>query len=88
MRSAEGQHPVQKRAKKAKTQGRQAVVLLERARALLAEDNAMQSAIKHLDAAIQAAEVRAYILEDWYQRTYPPEDSAFQNRVYKPTAES
>jgi hypothetical protein len=42
MRSIEGQHPVQKRAKKAKMQGRQAVVLLERARTLLAEDDAMQ----------------------------------------------
>ena len=79
MRGTEGQHPLQKLAKKAKTQGRQAVVFLERARALLAEDDAIQPAMKHLDAAIHAAEVRADILEDWYRRTYPPEDSAALN---------
>ncbi len=74
MRRAEGQYPVRKRAKKAKTQARQAVVVLERARALLVEDDATQPAIKHLDAAIHAAERRAAMLEDWYRRTYLPAD--------------
>ena len=58
----------------ATTQAREAVVLLERARALLAEDNAMQLAIKHADEAISEAEIRAAMLEDWYRRTYSTAD--------------
>ena len=88
MRSTESQYPVRKRAKKAKTQARKAVVLLERSRALLVEDDAMQPAIKHLDRAIQEAKGRAAMLEDWYRRTYPSEDSGSLTWVYKPTAES
>lgn len=61
-------------AQKAKTQAREAVVLLERARTLLAEDNAMQLALKHTDEAISEAERRAAMLEDWYLRTYSPAD--------------
>jgi hypothetical protein len=61
---------VQEEAEKAKTQARQAVVLLERARTLLAKDNARQLAIKHIDGAISEAESRAAMLEDWYRRTY------------------
>ena len=38
-------------AEKAKIQARDAVVLLEQARMLLSEDNAVQLAIKHTDAA-------------------------------------
>jgi len=54
----------------ATTQAREAVVLLERARTLLAEDNAVPLAIKHTDEAISEAEIRAAMLEDWYRRTY------------------
>ena len=36
----------------------------------MAEDNAMQSAMKHLHAALDDAEDRANMLEDWYRRTY------------------
>ena len=54
-------------------------MLLKRARALMAEDDAKQPAMKHLDAALHAAEKRAAILEDWYRRTYPSEDSGSPN---------
>ena len=66
---------VREEAHKAKTQARQAVVLLERARTLFAEENAMQLAIKHIDEAITEANRRAAMLEDWYRRTYPSADS-------------
>jgi UDP-N-acetylglucosamine:LPS N-acetylglucosamine transferase len=66
---------VHEEAKKAKTQARQAVLLLEQARTLLAEDNAMQLAMKHIDEAISEAERRAAMLEDWYRRTYSSADS-------------
>jgi hypothetical protein len=56
-------------------QAREAVVLLEQARMLLAADNAMQLAVKHLDEAISEAERRADMLEDWYRRTYLPAGS-------------
>ena len=39
-------------AEKAKTQAREAVVLLEQARMLLCEDNAVQLAMQHTDEAI------------------------------------
>ena len=58
------------RAEKAKIQARDAVVLLEHARMLLAEDNAVQLAIQHTDEAISEADRRAAMLEDWYRRTY------------------
>ena len=61
---------VRKEAQKAKTQAREAVVLLEQARTLLYEDNARQLAIKHIDEAITEADRRAAVLEDWYRRTY------------------
>ncbi len=67
---------VREEAEKAKTQAREAVVLLEQARTLLAEDNAMQLAMEHIDEAISEAERRATMLEDWYRRTYSPRDSA------------
>jgi hypothetical protein len=59
-----------KHAAKAKDKAREAVVLLEQARELIAEDDAGQPAIKHLYAAIDEAESRAIMLEDWYRRTY------------------
>ncbi len=62
-------------AQKAKMQAREAVLLLERARTLLAADNAVQLAMQHIDEAISAAEIRAAMLEDWYLRTYSPADS-------------
>jgi hypothetical protein len=62
-------------AEKAKIQARDAVVLLEQARMLLSEDNAVQLAIKHTDAAISEADKRAAMLEDWYRRSYSPADS-------------
>jgi hypothetical protein len=62
-------------AQKAKTQAREAVVLLEQARTMLYEDNARQLAIKHIDEAITEADRRAAMLEDWYRRTYSSADS-------------
>ena len=61
---------------KAKTQAREAVVLLEQARMLLCEDNAVQLAMQHTDEAIREADRRAAMLEDWYRRTYSTADSA------------
>jgi hypothetical protein len=69
-RNREGRHPQRKRAAKAKDNAREAVVLLEQARELIAEDDAGQPAIKHVYAAIHEAEGRANMLEDWYRRTY------------------
>ena len=66
----EGRHPQRKRAAKAKDNAREAVVLLEHARELIAEDDAGQPAIRHVYAAIDEAEGRATLLEDWYRRTY------------------
>jgi hypothetical protein len=62
-------------AEKAKIRAREAVVLLEQARMLLSEDNAVQLAMKHIDEAIREADRRAAMLEDWYRRTYAPADS-------------
>src|SRR5215212_3016839 len=74
---------VREEAQKAKTQAREAVVLLEQARTMLAEDNAMQ----HIDEAITEADRRAAMLEDWYRRTYSLADSSPLKQVYKPTAQ-
>ena len=74
-------------AQKAKTQAREAVVLLEEARTLLAKDNARQLAIKHIEEAITEADRRAAMLEDWYRRTYSSADSGPLKQVYKPTAQ-
>ena len=63
-------------AEKAKTQAREAVVLLEQARRLLAEDNAVQLAMQHTDEAITEADRRAAMLEEWYRRNYSPSDFA------------
>ena len=63
-------------AEKAKTQAREAVVLLEQARMLLCEENAVQLAIQHTDEATREADRRAAMLEDWYRRTYSAADSA------------
>ena len=62
-------------AEKATIQAREAVVLLEQARLLLPEDNAVQLAMQHTDEAIGEADKRATMLEDWYRRTYSPADS-------------
>ena len=74
-------------AQKAKTQAREAVVLLEQARTLLYEDNARQLAIQHIEEAITEADRRAAVLEDWYSRTYSSTDSSPLKQVYKPTAQ-
>jgi hypothetical protein len=50
------------RAEKAKIQAREAVVLLEHARMLLSEDNAVQLAMQHTDEAIREADRRAAML--------------------------
>ena len=71
-RNSEGRHPQRKRAAKAKDKAREAVVLLEQARALIVEDDAGQPALEHVCAAIHEAEGRATVLEDWYRRTYSP----------------
>jgi len=78
---------VQEEAQKAKTQAREAVVLLEQARMLLYEDNARQLAIKHIEEAITEADRRAAMLEDWYRRTYSSADCGPLKQVYKPTAQ-
>ena len=67
-------------AEKAKMQAREAVILLERARMLLYEDNARQLAMKHVDKAISEAESRAAMLEDWYRRTYYSTAADFSTR--------
>ena len=69
-RNREERHLQRKRAAKAKDNAREAVVLLEQARELIAEDDPGQPAIKHVCAAIHEAEGRATMLEDWYRRTY------------------
>ena len=61
-----------KQAEKVKTQAREIVELLEEARKLMAEDNVVQPAMKHLHTALYEAKSRATVLEDWYQRTYSP----------------
>jgi len=61
---------VRKQAEQAKPEAREAVELLEQAHELMAKDDAMEPAMKHLHAAIRQAEVRAAMLEDWYLRTY------------------
>jgi hypothetical protein len=61
---------VREEAQNAKTQARDAVVLLEQARTLLAKDNARQLAMKHIDESITQAARWATMLEDWYRRTY------------------
>ena len=71
-RNREGRHLQRKRAAKAKDKAREAVVLLEQARELIAEDDAGQPAIKHVYVAIHEVEGRANMLEDWYLRTYSP----------------
>ena len=75
-------------AKKAKTQAREAVVLLEQARMLLCEDNAVQRAMQHTDEAIREADRRAAMLEEWYWRTYSSANSSSLKQVYKPTTQS
>src|ERR687897_482908 len=79
---------VREEAQKAKTQAREAVVLLEQARTLLAKDKARQLAIKHIEEAITEAHRRAAMLEDWYRRTYSTAaDFSPLKRVCKPTAQ-
>ena len=46
------------------------VELLERAFELMAEDDPIQPTIKNLYAALNEAEARLAVLEDWYRRTY------------------
>ena len=65
----------------AKMQAREAVVLLEQARTLLAKDNAKQLAMKHIDEVISEAESRAAMLEDWYRRTYATADSGLPTKA-------
>jgi hypothetical protein len=68
--SDKGQTCQREQAERARTQAWEAVKLLEQARELLTGDSATQPAVKHLDAALQEAKLRAILLEDWYQRTY------------------
>ena len=68
--SSQGQYTVRQQAEQAKTEAREAVELLEQAHELIANDDALQPAMKHLRTAIREAEVRATTLEDWYWRTY------------------
>jgi len=68
----DGSRSTKKQAEKIKTQAREIVELLEEARKLMAEDNVVQPAMKHLHTALYEAKSRATVLEDWYQRTYSP----------------
>ena len=68
----DGSSSKRKQAHKVKTQAREIVELLEEARKLMAEDNVVQPAMKHLHMALYEAKSRAAVLEDWYQRTYSP----------------
>jgi hypothetical protein len=68
--TSDGRNCTRKQAEKVKTQASKIVELLEQARELMAEDNAVQPAMKHLCRALYEAEGRATVLEDWYQRTY------------------
>jgi len=68
--SNDERHPTQEQAEKARTQAREVVELLEQARRKMTEDDNTQPAMKHVQAALREAEVRAATLEDWYQRTY------------------
>ncbi len=61
---------MRKQAERARAEAREAVELLEQAHKLMAKDDAMQPAMKHLQAATREAEVRAATLGDWYWRTY------------------
>ncbi len=70
------------RAEKVKAQAREVVELLERARELMVEENAVQLAVEHLNAALREAEGRAAVLENWYQRTYSPAPESLQGPLY------
>ena len=59
-------------AQEAMKKAKEVVELLDRAFALMAEDDPAQPAAAHLYAALWEAEVRANTLEDWYSRTYGP----------------
>lgn len=59
-----------KEALKALKNAERVVEHLELAFELMAGDDPTQPAIKHLYAALCEAEIRASILEDWYERTY------------------
>src|SRR5919202_106342 len=58
------------RGEKVKTQAREVVELLEQARKLMAEDSVVQPAMDPLHVTLHESEVRATMLEDWYERTY------------------
>ncbi len=64
-------------------QGREAVAkaekvveLLKRALRLTAEDDPVQPAVKHLNAALYEAKARLSTLENWCRRTYEPNKGA------------
>jgi hypothetical protein len=78
-----GMTVVREEAEKARTQARDAVVLLEQPRTLLAKDNARQLAIKYTDEAISEAERRAAMLEDWYRRTYSTPHQEMSDEIRK-----
>ena len=76
-------------AELATTQAREAVVLLEQARTLLAKDNARQLAIKHIEEAITEAHRRAAMLDGLVSTDLLSTAADFSplKRVYKPTAQ-
>lgn len=49
---------------------RKAAALLEESFRLMVEEDGIQPAIKYVYAALCEAEMRATVLEDWYERTY------------------
>ncbi len=70
--SCASRNSTRKQAEKVKTHAGKVVELLEQARELMVEDNAVQPAIEHLYAALHEAQDREAMLEDWYRRTYSP----------------
>ncbi len=66
----DSKNSTRKQTEKVKTHARDVVELLEQARELMVEDNAMQPALEHLLAALHEAQNREAMLQDWYRRTY------------------
>ena len=66
----DSKNSTRKQTEKVKAHAREVVELLEQARVLMVEDNAMQPALEHLLAALHEAQNREAMLQDWYRRTY------------------
>ncbi|MDQ3965342.1 MAG: hypothetical protein M3246_02630 [Actinomycetota bacterium] len=63
-------NPGREQAREAVAKAEKVAELLEQAFELMAEDDPIQPAVKHLYATLCEAEVRLTVLENWYRRTY------------------